>query len=325
MTERATRVVASLVIGLAAGWLCAIKAATGTDFEFFWRAARLFAAGVNPYALQPHSPGWPLPDVFFYPGPALVVVWPLQYLTMPVAAGIFMGVGSCLLAWLISAEGAWRLWLLGSPAFLMAAAMGQWSPLITVGALLPAAAFLLVCKPTIGLAAFLYRPSLRAMASVALIVALSLILLPEWPREWLSNIKLVEGHPPPIATPLGWLVLFALVRWRQPEARLLLAMACVPQLLFFADQLALGLVARTRQEAVALAACGMVAFAGWWVMLAPGDAYVREAQPFVIAGLYLPALVVVLARPNAGIVPPWIDTSLARLRGNLRSEAGRIG
>jgi len=315
------RIAASLMVGLVAGWLCAIKATTGTDFEFFWRATRLFATGINPYAMRPGSSGWSLPDAFFYPAPALIVVWPLHPLVLPVAAGIFMGVGSGLLAWFLSRDGLWRLWMLGTPSFIMAVAIGQWSPLITLGALTSGGAFLLACKPTLGLACFTYRPGWRAAIGVAAVLVFSLVLLPEWPREWLDNLKLVERHPLPIATPLGWLVLLALMRWRQPEARLLIGMACVPQLLFFADQLPLGLVARTRGEAVGLAICGVIAFATWWAFLKAGDAYVMEAQPFVMAGIYLPALVMVLHRPNVGIMPQFVEKTLMSVRTNFRRGA----
>lgn len=171
--EQTARAVASLTIGLVTGWLCAIKATTGTDFTFFWRAARLFAAGVDPYAMRPGSPGWPLPDAFFYPGPALVVVWPLHSLVQPVAAGIFMGTGCGLLAWRLSADGSWRLWMLGTPSFVMAVAIGQWSPLIALGALVSGWGFLLACKPTIGLASFVYRPNWRAALGVVAVLVLA--------------------------------------------------------------------------------------------------------------------------------------------------------
>ncbi len=312
--QRALRVFVSVTIGIVAGWLCAAKAATGTDFEFFWRGARLFAAGIDPYAMRPGSPGWPLPDAFFYPGPALVAVWPLHPLLLPVAAGVFMALASGLLAWRLSASGLWRLWVLGTPSFIMAVAIGQWSPFITLAALLPGAGFFLACKPTLGLACFAYRPTWRGATGVAAIIVFSIVLLPAWPREWLMNLQLVEQHPSPITLPLGWLLVISLLRWRQPEARLLFAMACVPQLLFFADQFPLGLVAKTRREAVAMALCGVAAFTGWWATLLPGDLYVMQAQPFVMVGFYLPALAIVLSRPNEGILPQRVERLLASLR-----------
>ncbi len=323
-----SRAIAAFAIGLAAGGLCALKAATNVvtmDFAFFWRAARLFANGTNPYPLRPDDAIWTLPDAFFYPGPTLVVAWPLHFFTMPVAAGIFFGGGSAWLAWRLSRDGLWRLWLLGGPAFIMAAILGQWSHLIVVGALIPGAAFLLACKPNIGLASFAYRPTLVGALSVAAIALVSFVLLPTWPLEWLENVRIVADHPTaehpsPIMKPLGWVLILALTRWRQPEARLLFAMACVPQLLYFADQLPLGLVAKKRGEAIALGWCGLVAAVAWFVVLRDGAPHVGPAAPYVMLGLYLPALVVVLRRPNEGPVPEWLDAAVARVSGLMRAR-----
>ena len=61
----------------------------------------------------------------------------------------------------------------------------------------------------------------------------------------------------------GSFLWLSVLRWRQPEARLLLAMGAVPQLLFFADQLTLFLVARNRREAVLFTAAGAVVGSIW--------------------------------------------------------------
>lgn len=316
------RMLAALTIGGLSGALCAIKAAKSvvtTDFEFFWRASRLFAQGINPYLLKPGDPGWPLPDALYYPAPALLVMWPLQHLTLAVAAGLFFGGSSAWLAWRLSESGVWRLWLFGSPAFIIATILGQWSPLMTVAALVPGAAFLLACKPNIGLACFAYRPTWRGAIGVLAVCIVALAFLPTWPADWLANVRIVADHPvadhpSPILKPLGWILILALTRWRQPEARLLIAMACVPQLLYFADQLPLGLVARKRGEAVALAACGIVAGLMWFVLLPEGAPHVAPAARYVMLGVYLPALVVVLRRPNEGKVPAWLEAQHGRAR-----------
>ncbi len=322
------RLLVAVGIGLLAGTFCAAKAyGVGgrgpSDFEFLWRAARLSAAGIDPYTMRPGAIGWPLADAFFYPGPALIIVWPLRFLNLALAAGLFLGISSAWLAWRLTTDGWWRLWVLGGPSFVLSAALGQWSPLLTVGALLPSAGLFLACKPTVGLACFAYHPTWRGAAGAVALGIVSLVLIPGWPTEWLANLHLVVGHPPPIAMPFGWLLLLALLRWRQREARLLIAMACVPQLLFFADQLPLGLVATTRKEGVALAACGLAALAIWFVRLSPGDAYVAKAAPYVMVGCYLPALILVLRRPNEGDVPTWIDRVAAILIDLVRRSKQR--
>ncbi len=132
-----------------------------------------------------------------------------------------------------------------------------------------------------------------------LFALVSILVLPAWPREWLANLHHVASHPPPIATALGMVLIAAAWRWRAPEGRLLLAMACVPQLLFFADQLPVYLVARTRAQMATLALCGAIAWLIWFVQLENGDLYVLRAQPYVILGVYIPALAVVLFERRA--------------------------
>lgn len=318
-TARA-RLAAALVVatlaGIAAGLAAGTTVASGVpgDFEFWWRGTRLWASGVNPYTGIPHTASWPLPDPLFYPMPALVLTWPLHALGLPVAAGIFMAISTGLLVWALSARGWWRLWLLAGAPYVMAVKIGQWSPLLVAGALLPSAAIALAAKPTLGAALAMYRLDRRAMFAAAAFGIATLVLLPSWPTDWLRNLQHVETHPPPIATFLAPAFLLLLLRWRQPEARLLLALACVPQLLFFADQLAVGLVARTRSELTALVALQLAAWGAWWALVQPTDAYVNFAATFVLVGVYLPAVVVIMRRPNVGSVPRRVEEWLARAR-----------
>ncbi|MGQ0538059.1 MAG: hypothetical protein ACT4R6_03860, partial [Gemmatimonadaceae bacterium] len=149
------------------------------------------------------------------------------------------------------------LWILVSAPFVMALNLGQWSPLITVAALSPTLGFLAALKPNIGLAVLLARPSACALGGTAIFAALSILLFPRWPLEWLQAIRTLPGHPAPIlsVSGAGIVLAAAALRWRTPEGRLLLAMACVPQLMLFADQLPLMLAARTRGERRFLATC----------------------------------------------------------------------
>ena len=126
------------------------------------------------------------------------------------------------------------------------------------------------------------------------------------------------------------LLLAALFRWRRPEARLVVAMACVPQLLYFADQLPLWLVPKTRRESMLLSATSLVA---WTLALVTAGR--GERQPafssmwFVMAGVYVPALVMVLRRPNEGPVPQWLERALMRVpaavRGRASSGTAQVG
>ena len=103
---------------------------------------------------------------------------------------------------------------------------------------------------------------------------------------------------------IGWSAIrFAVIRWRSPEGRLFLAMICVPQSLFFADQLPLQMVARSRRQSAVLAAASLVAFGAWYFFLRPGDLYVQRAAPWVLALVYLPALGVLLVGRKPAAVP----------------------
>jgi hypothetical protein len=192
--------------------------------------------------------------------------------------------------------------------------------LLTAAVLLPALGWACAIKPSIGLAHLCYRLDWRAAALAAGFLLLSVAISPAWPTAWLRELASLHGHPPPIATLVGMWAALAVFRWRQPEARLLLGLVCVPQLLFFYDQLAVGLVARTSRELLGLLLCQWVAAAIWWASWfawpRPETTYVAAASPFVLVGVYVPALLVVLRRPNTGDLPAWIERlfSLAGIR-----------
>ena len=295
--DRRARLVIALLIGTAAaaytGWSLS-TAHQPSDFEFWWRAARVLLDGGDPYLRVENTSGWPLPDRLFYPMPALLVTIPVAWMPLPLAAGVLLGVATGVLAWALSRDGLGRLWIFATPSFVMALKVGQWSPVLTIAALVPALGWLAAVKPTLGLGALFYRLDWRAFAGAALFTVATIAILPAWPREWLANLHHVVSHPPPIATPLGAVLILAAFRWRTPAGRLLLAMACVPQLLFFADQLPVYLVARTRTQMAALALCGAIAWLAWFVRLHNGDLYVLRAAPYVMIGVYAPALVLVL-------------------------------
>lgn len=293
-----SRLRAALLVGLASGafaWVCLGRAGPTPDFAYWWTGARMLAAGENPYLASPGSPAWPLPDPLWYPMPALLVAMPIAWLPMPVAGALTMAIAGALLAWCVTREGFHRLWLFASAPYLMALKVGQWSPLILCAAFLPAAGWLAPVKPQIGLAALAFRPTWTGFVAATGILAVGFAVLPTWLADWLANVRTLESHPAPVATTFGPLLLLALLRWRRPGARVLLVMACVPQLLFFADQLPLWLVARSRRAACWLTLSSLAAFAGWYAALRAGDLYVLSAAPWVMSLIYLPALILVLA------------------------------
>ncbi len=296
------RLLVAIGIGIVSGivaYLLHGRRGFWPDFVFPWAAARHLLAGRDPYVALPGGLPEPFESPLLYPLPTVLAAVPFATLSLAAAGGIMMGLSAALLAFVVSRGGWYRLWMLASAPFVMAINLGQWSPLVAVAALEPSLGALATLKPNIGLAAFAYRPSRRMVAGSVIVLLLSLVALPRWPVEWLYAVRSLPGHPAPILVlrGLGLVLLVAALRWRTPEGRLLLVSACVPQLLLFADQLPLLLVARTRGELVVLTACGQVGFIAWFLTLHDGDLYVLKAAPYVLLSVFVPALVTVLRRP----------------------------
>src|SRR5262249_36410888 len=124
------------------------------------------------------------------------------------------------------------LWVFVSASALFVAQHSQWSMLMTAAPFLPAAlGFVLICKPTIGLALFAARPAKAAAIGCGARAVVSFALFPGWLPEWWRATRSIADAigPPMLLRPGGILVLAALARWRRADARLLLAMALVPQ------------------------------------------------------------------------------------------------
>ena len=75
------------------------------------------------------------------------------------------------------------------------------------------------------------HPQKVALITGALILVIRFAVLPTWPLDWWGGIQAGESLKAPIIRPAGFLITLALLRWRQPEARLLFALACVANLI----------------------------------------------------------------------------------------------
>lgn len=301
--DRRTRFLLALVLGAAAGLFAGAMAARRgavPDLLYPLTAARHLLDGVSPYTAMPGSAGAPPPydEPFFYPLTTVIALIPLARLATPLAVGLFFGLSTALLAFVITREALWRVHIFASAPFVVAASLGQFSPLVTVAALVPWAGALCTLKPNLGLAILLRQPSRALLLSCAAFGLLSLAISPHWLTEWLGGLQGEAGrgrvHEIPLLQPAGFVLLVSLLAVRRTDGRLLAAMSLLPQALFFYDQLPLLLSARTRRQSIALTACGQVGMIAWWLASAPGDPVVRSAYPFVFACTYVPALVVVL-------------------------------
>lgn len=266
------------------------------DLSYPWRAARALLDGQNPYDVIQAVGAYPFNAKLFYPLPAALTVMPLAPLQPHVAGALFVGISSALLAWALLRESPWRLWVFASAPFVHGAILGQWAPLLTAAALLPTLQLFAAAKPTIGLVAWVYRPSWRGIVGGAILCAIALAFVPTWPRDWLAAAATTGKYRGPATTLLGAFLLLGALRWRRREGRLLLSLALVPQLPVFYDTLPLWLVPSTWKRAAFLTLTSWVAYAAWY----PSRALPTQneiAIPLVLAGVWAPALLLLLLLP----------------------------
>jgi hypothetical protein len=251
---------------------------------------------------------------------------PFGMLPLQAARLLFAALSAALLAYAVTRDGMWRLIMFLSAPFWYAAIRAQWSPLIAAATLLPALGVLAALKPTVGAAVVFAQRTQRAqlvimVASIALVVA-SLLIDPAWPSGWLASIRGAAQITAPIA---HWrvgapILLLGLLRWRRPEARLLVALACVPQSTIIYEGLYFMLVPRTRRGLL-VASLGSYVGYMWQSHYALTAATLEELQygagDALVACFYLPALVAILRRPNEGETPAWMDYMAARVRRYL--------
>ncbi|HEX5108481.1 MAG TPA: hypothetical protein VFV95_08550 [Vicinamibacterales bacterium] len=275
-----------------------------SDFGQVWAAARFLLEGINPYdAIGPQGL-FRFSFPFLYPLTAAVATLPLAPLPANIADAVFMALGSALLAWALTRETTRnpQMLVFASVAFLANLGNAQWSPLITAAGLLPGLGFLLACKPTLGLAFLAAYPSWRSIAAAGLFTLITVAIWPWWPAAWLQVLTL-QTHPPPVMQWGGPLMLLGLLKWRRPEARLLVGLACVPHTVTLYEVIPLFLVVQTWTEGVVLALLTPVV---WYLQEFTGGPY-PTVEAWYLAGahwqllfIYFPCLLMVLRRPNVG-------------------------
>jgi hypothetical protein len=296
------RLLVALTIGVAAGlfsWLMQQRSGAHPDFEYVHTAARFFLEGQNPYHVMEGPPGSsaPFDQPLFYPFTTLLVAFPFAPFSIAVATGLFIAISAAALAYCITKDGMWRLHIFASAPFVLAATVGQFSPLLCVMAFAPAMGFLAAIKPNVGLALFLRRPNVKTVVGSLLLLAVSIVVFPTWPRDWLESLRRSvtdETHRAPVLQAGGFLLLLSVLAWRKAAGRLLLVLSLVPQALLFYDQLFLWLIPRTRNQSVFLTAASQAGMITWYLSLGPNDNPVAAAYPFVVPFLFLPALGILL-------------------------------
>jgi hypothetical protein len=318
-----SRLLWSAIVGISAGTVIgrAFSRSPGlyaADFTGVWRAAAQLSAGVDPYSLDTSGLPYPLGPLA-YPLPAAIAAFPLGQLPAWLAAGIFVALGVAALAYVALGGPPFRLLILGTPCFVMAISLVQWSTVLTAAAVISPLGVLAVCKPNLGLALFVRRPTWWIVGGGAVLLTISIALVPNWIGAWLGGVSGMSYYVAPVAIPGGVILLLAALRWRDPDARLLLALSVVPSNLFLYDQLPLFLVARSRRDMFLL-------FAGSWLaplvtkMIVPPwvtDEVVQQTYMRlpIVAFLFIPALYIVLSRRGTSMSPDLVDRILNRRLG----------
>ena len=280
-----------------------------SDFAQPWAAARIFLQGENPFALI--GPGRPFNHEFplIYPATAAVVAMPFSWAPPRLADALFIGIGAALLAWSLTRRTLAnpQLLVFASFAMMVAAQTVQWSPWLTAAALTPSLGFLFACKPSIGLAMLAAYPSRVAILGAGGFALLTMAIWPWWVPAWWAELGAATHMSAPVLRWGGPFILLALLKWRRQDARLLAALACVPQTPVLYKVVPLFLLVQTFREGAMLVV--LTALVGKIVetMAAGADyhTWMAISGQWMVWLVYLPCTAVVLRRPNEGLTFQW--------------------
>jgi hypothetical protein len=277
-----------------------------SDFDQLWIAGRALVDRDDPYqAVLDSGNAYPL----YYPLPGVLVTLPLAFLPLGAARIAVAALTGFIAGFGLRKLGPWAWLALLSPVWWAAAIQGQIAPALAGAGLVPTVGFLLAAKPTLGLALWLSRPSVRAAAGVAVLTLISMVAWPSWPATWLRTIQDAPHIVAPVQRPGGILLLLALLRWRTPQGRLLAAWALIPRTESMYDLLPLFLLADSAASAGLFVVGTVLALLGLSLLAPPiPDLAQRLSNNWMIlfGCVYLPALLIVLR--------PIVEPRLAALR-----------
>lgn len=281
------RFMVSGAIGLASGLFCwfLMKRLQQGAADLGWaiHLAQRLLARQNPYDT-------PLEQ---YPVTSALFVLPILRMPLEIAAGVFWGGSSALLAFGLTRSGYRRLIVLFAYPYWAGLLTVQWSVLIAASSFFPILLPATMAKPQVGLPVFLSRLTRRGLVACSVIFIASFVWLPKWPLLWVKQWGHYEHFIPLVVLP-GPALLLALFRYRDRDVWLLLLMACMPQRWFF-DAFTLWLIPKTRWEILGTVLISWGA--GIWRWYYMPHSFIQVARWEVIF-LYLPMLVLILARPH---------------------------
>ena len=290
LTVMTRQVRISILIGFISGLFCWVGsrgrpeipgwANRAGDFGWAILAAQDLWNGRDPYD---HPFGR---EVVPYPIPAALLVLPVSWLRHDLAGALFFGLSSALLSAGLLRNGNGALWVFLSYPYFAALPNTQWAPLVMAAAFHPFLFPMTLAKPNIGLPVLLTRWSKTGLFAALALLLGSLLVYPQWPLRWLSQVGGYQSFVPLLTFP-GFLLLVALCRWRSDSARFLLLASVVPQRWFY-DSLILWLIPKKGWQYLMTAAFSWLSFVGW--MLFPRT--IENVGLSVVLFAYLPMLVV---------------------------------
>jgi len=320
LSGRLGRLLCAALIGLLTAiyanvfWTPSRPRPNPSDFAPVRAAARMLLEGRNPYTLI--GPGREFEHQFpyIYPVTAAVVAMPFVWPPPRLADALFVGFGAALLAWALTRRTIAnpQLLVFASFAMMVTAQNVQWSPWMTAAALIPWLGFLFACKPSIGLAMLVAYPSRAAVLACGAFTLLTVIVWPWWIQHWLPNLSSATHMSAPVTRWGGPLILLSLLKWRRSDARLLAALACVPQTPVLYEAVPLFLLVQTFREGtlliVLMGVMGKIVEATE-AAATGGDynAWMAYNGQWMVWLVYLPCTAMVLRRPNEGLELDWLS------------------
>jgi hypothetical protein len=279
------RIAFAAAIGVASGifcWFLMTRLHQGAaDLGWAIHLAKRLLARQDPYDT-------PLEQ---YPLTAALFGLPFVRLQPEIAAGLFWGGSSFLLALGLTRTSYHRLLLFLAYPYWAGIITVQWSPLIAASAFFPLLLPATMVKPQVGLPVFFTRLSKRGVVACLVVGLASFAVMPSWPLAWIHQAGNYQHFFPLMVLP-GPLLLLALLRYRDRDALLLFLSSAMPQRWFF-DSFILWLIPRSRREII------------WTVFISWGAGVWRwyhmphsfnQVGRWAVLFLYLPMLAVVLLR-----------------------------
>jgi hypothetical protein len=280
-----TRLLISVGVGVGSGIFCCFlmtRLGIGAgDFNWAILAARDLLGGRNPYA-RPAQ---------FYPLPAALFGLPFIAMQPEMAAGIFYGASSGLLAFAVARHGYHRLLIFLAYPYWAGILTAQWIPLIMASTFFPLLLPATLAKPQIGLPVALTHVTRRGAAICLGVALLTFLVMPGWIPLWLAQLRGYSRFIPLLVLP-GPILAAALFCYRDRDAWLLFLAACMPQRWFY-DPFSLWLIPKTRRSIVFTAGVSWVPGIWRWYH-APGS--FAEVGRWTVLWFYFPMLVVLLQR-----------------------------